>query len=651
MCGIAGILGTPDRDAVERMTAAMDSRGPDDVGSYADRWIALGHRRLSILDLSSAGHQPMSLADGKLWIVYNGEIYNFVELRRRLEARGRVFRSRSDTEVILALYEDMGTECVTLLRGMFAFAIWDRRTETPVLFMARDHFGIKPLLYAEARDGFVFASDLPGLSSSGRIPDAIDRVALLQFLTHGHVVQPRTILQGVRMLPPAHALTVRPGAAPRLWRYWDLDHERSRAQSAGLSLEERVDRVRALLENATRSQMVSDVPLGAFLSGGIDSCALVALMTRAAGRPMHTYSVGFAGAGAAIDETRDAERSAAALKTVHLNVPVTGREVAMELPEIARRLGQPTVDGVNMYFVSKAARRGVTVALSGLGGDEIFAGYSTFADLQRAWGPGAGRWSRLGAVLGRSGFWRMMPRTEARRAWEMRSLRRDLASDYMIRRMIRPPSVALELAGGEEPDREDLFAYLAEDDARVTEILSRVSRLEMSLYMGSQLLRDADAASMAHSLEVRVPFLDLDLVEFAYGLPGEAQRGPVESGGPSIGKRALVLALQDLLPAWTYRTPKRGFRMPFAEWLRGPLRPLAEETLRDAQFRSSGLLVDREIDRLWAGFLQGDSVPWTWVWTALMLALWWQGSRRAATPSVVGRAAVDAHPSTRREAL
>src|SRR6058998_1071957 len=226
MCGIAGVLGHPDREVVERMMQAMFSRGPDDSGIFEDSNVALGLRRLSILDLSSAGRQPMSRADGRLWIVYNGEIYNFRELRRDLEGRGHQFQSRTDTEVILALYEDMGAECVSRLRGMFAFAIWDRRGPDPFLFLARDHFGIKPLVYKSTPGCFLFASDLPGLIASGRIATDVDELALVQYLQHGHVIQPWTILQGVRMLPPAHAMIVRPGEAPHLWRYWDLDQER-----------------------------------------------------------------------------------------------------------------------------------------------------------------------------------------------------------------------------------------------------------------------------------------------------------------------------------------------------------------------------------------------------------------------------------------
>ena len=639
MCGIAGILGEPDRAAIERMAASMRSRGPDDSGIYQDDAIVLGHTRLSVIDLSSAGHQPMSRADGRIWIVYNGEIYNYRDLRRELEALGHRFRSHTDTEVILALYEELGTECASRLRGMFAFAIWDRRTEDRCLFLCRDHFGIKPLVYALRHNTFVFASDLPALRQSARVDGEVDRVALVQYLMHGHVVQPRTIMAGVSMLPAGHAMAIRPGAPPRLWRYWDLDYERCAALSAGMTYEDQSLRVRSLLEGAARAQMVSDVPLGAFLSGGVDSTTLVAMMMRVSGRPVHTFSVGFGGTGAALDESSDARRSAEQLGSVHLNVDVTGPEVADALPDVAARLGQPTVDGANMYFVSRAARRGVTVALAGLGGDEIFAGYSSFPDLAAFWGSRGATRRRVAATLAGSGFWRPLPRSRVRRDWELRSYRKDLAHHYMVCHMIRSPSEALRLAGRPSLRGEELFAYTREDDPEVPDIISRISRLETKLYMGSQLLRDTDAASMAHSLEVRVPFLDVDLAEFAYGLPVSSRLDPDEGAPLPRGKRILVQAVRDLIPDWTYRRPKRGFTMPFGEWLRGPLRPLVEDALADRAFRAAGLVEGKESDREWRRLLEDAGAPWTGAWTILMLALWWRQGASAVEARTLHRQA------------
>ncbi|HKQ97115.1 MAG TPA: asparagine synthase (glutamine-hydrolyzing), partial [Candidatus Polarisedimenticolia bacterium] len=557
------------------MIDAMARRGPDDSGLYVDPGIALGHRRLAVIDVSPAGHQPMTRAGGRIVIVYNGEIYNFAELRRDLEARGHRFESRTDTEVIMALYEEYGVECLSRLRGMFAFALWDRRAAEPRLLLARDHYGIKPLVYAETGDRLLFASDLAGLLASGHVEDAVDSVARVQYLMHGHVVQPRTWFKGIRMLPPGHRLVVTPGAPIRPERYWGLEPARCEALSAGMDFETQAAQVRSLLEAATAAQMVSDVPLGAFLSGGVDSTALVALMGRAAGRPIHTFSVGFPETDPDLDESPDAERSAAALGAVHRAVPVSGRELADRLPAIAVDLGQPSVDGVNIHLVSGAARPSVTVALSGLGGDEFFAGYSTFEGLAGLASP----LRRLRLALGRSVRRVGRARTPLTRAWDRRAASRRFAATYLSYRMVRSPEAAWRLAGSPAIDPEELFAHLDVDADPGAGVVQRVTRLESSLFMTSQLLRDADAASMAHSLEVRVPLLDVDLTEFAFGLPAASHLGAPDPTAGFTGKRVFVRALRGLIPEWTWRKPKRGFTLPFGTWLRGPMRGLADDVI------------------------------------------------------------------------
>lgn len=623
MCGIAGILGRPDRISVESMIEAMARRGPDDSGVYEDQHVVLGHRRLSVLDLTKAGHQPMSRASGRLWVVYNGEVYNFMALRRDLEARGHRFASATDTEVILALYEDQGIEGITRLRGMFALAIWDVRGAAPLLVLARDHFGIKPLLYAETARGLEFASDLPGLLAGGGVARDVDPVALVQYLMHGHVVSPRTIIKGVTMLLPGHILTARPGEAPRLRCYWSLDAETCAALSRGHGYQDQVARLRGLLERAAGEQMVSDVPLGAFLSGGIDSTALVALMTRAAGRPIHTYSIGFPDAGAAIDESGDAERSAGYLGSVHRSVRVRGQDVAEALPRIAADLGQPTVDGVNMHFVSGAARSGVTVALTGMGGDELFAGYATFPVLAGFNRPRARARRALRGALGAPGRW-LRARTAIDRAWDQRVMNHGFSAAYTTFRMLRAPCDAWRMAARPAIDAEAVLAYTDADDASLDDPVRRVTALESKLYMSSQLLRDTDAASMAHSLEVRVPLLDIEVSEYAYGLPADSKLLPGAPRGALPGKRVLIDAVRDVIPDWVWRKPKRGFSMPFGEWLRGPVRDLAEETLWDREFRQQGWIDGREAEREWRRFLDDHTAHWGGVWTVMMLALWWR---------------------------
>ena len=618
MCGIAGVVGRPDREAVGRMIDAMARRGPDDSGIYADADVAFGHRRLSVIDLSPSGHQPMTRADGRLVLTSNGEIYNFRDLRASLETRGQRFVSRSDTEVILALYESEGIDGLARLRGMFAFALLDRRAATPRVVLARDHFGIKPLLYAETAGRLVFASDLPGLLASGLLTESLDPIALVQYLMQGHVAQPRTLVRGARMLPPGHLMTLVPGERPSIRRFWGLDADRSARLTAGLRFEEQAARIRALLEAAAAAQMVSDVPLGAFLSGGVDSTTLVALMSRAAGRPIHTYSGGFAGAGAALDESEDAERSARALGAVHTAVTITGAELAAALPGIAADLGQPTVDGVNMHLVSRAARRGVTVALSGLGGDELFAGYPTFAGLAGIDRPAR----RLRAFLGR--LRRTLPpgASPVARHWRTLQRRAPFAATYLTSRMIRTPEAAWRMAGRPAIDPEELFEHLHVDAQPPPGNVQRVARLETALYMGSQLLRDADAASMAHSLEVRVPLLDVDLAEFAYGLPDDAQVGAPRPGERPGGKRVFVRAVDDLIPEWTWKKPKRGFTLPFGEWMRGPVAPLLEDLFAARALDRQGL-VDASLARdEWERFRRDGRGSWTGAWSVLMLSLW-----------------------------
>jgi asparagine synthase (glutamine-hydrolysing) len=430
---------------------------------------------------------------------------------------------------------------------------------------------------------------------------------------------------------------MRPGEAPRLTCYWRLDAETCATLSRGHGYQDQVARLRALLERAAREQMVSDVPLGAFLSGGVDSTALVALMTRAAGRPIHTYSVGFPDAGAEIDESGDAERSAGYLGSVHRSVPVRGQDVAAALPRIAADLGQPTVDGVNMHFVSGAARSGVTVALTGMGGDELFAGYSTFPVLAGFNHPSARARRALRRALGAARRW-LNTGTAIDRAWERRVMDHGFPAAYMTFRMLRAPCVAWRMAARPAIDAEAVLAYTDADDASLDDPVRRVTALESKLYMSSQLLRDTDAASMAHSLEVRVPLLDVEVSEYAYGLPAESKLRLGAPRGSLTGKRVLIDAVRDVIPEWVWRKPKRGFSMPFGEWLRGPVRELAEETLRDREFRQQGWIDDREAEREWRRFLDDRTAHWGGVWTVMMLALWWRHGLRgtAARPGRAG---------------
>lgn len=638
MCGICGVWGDGnDRLAVERMVSAMHHRGPDAAGVHEETCATLGMTRLAILDLSEAGSQPMRNRDGSVWIVYNGELYNFKTEREILEAKGHTFVSTSDTEVVLRMYEHYGDDFVKRLRGMFALAIHDRRGGREKLFLARDQMGIKSLLYARSRGRLVFASEVKALVASGMVEREVDPVALRQLLTYGSVYQPRTMLRGVSMLPPAHRMIVENGKEI-VERYWSLGLDR-RPELRGLSYEEQVEAVAAELEESVRLQMVSDVPLGAFLSGGVDSSLMVAMMSRAADRKVKTFSVGFEAEGAEIDETDDAERTARYIGTDHTRVVVRGEEVRDRIEHIASGLDQPSVDGVNSYFVSLAARRAVTVAISGTGGDELFAGYPWFIGmvLDEARRRGAPRRAVVGSLLSSLARWpELDPLVFGRgggRLWDLRE-RNGFVSKYASQYQIfgtlgaaRMMSPALkEAAGAGRSPHHDMKPL---DELPNGSPIERVTALCLRGYTTNQLLRDIDAVSMSHSLEVRVPFLDPEVADVALSLPDSAKMSDL-TGLPSPqqrtyretgAKRILIDVGKKLLPDGFADQPKRGFGMPFGSWLGGPLRDVLQDTLSDEVVRRRGLLDVEAVSGIRDAFLAGN-LSWAQPWLLMMLELW-----------------------------
>ena len=578
MCGIAGALGPGAGEAASAMLGVIAHRGPDDEGTWRDdeRRVALAHRRLSIIDTSSAGHQPMSWAGGRLWMVYNGEVYNFAELRGELEALGDTFRSHTDTEVILAGYARWGAGVLPRLRGMFAFALWDAEREE--LFLARDRFGIKPLYHAAVDGAFLFASEIKALLASGRVPRVADGQAVWDYLSHGAVPQPRTLVRGVQALLPGHWMRVRPGAAPRVERWWDVEEETRglRRELAGIGYGEAVAGVRARLDEATRLHLIADVPVGAFLSGGIDSTLVVGLMSRLAGHPIRTYSVGFDTSHAALSELRWARLAAERFGAVHTEVVVTGQDAARAFGRVVEAIDQPSVDGTNTWLVSEAARTGVTVALSGLGGDELFAGYSHFGRLQRL-----ARMAPAGLPAARvlagaparllPGRWRMpLQALVATPAERLSQLRRLMGEDEKRR------ATAAGFRRGLRPERGRHAAALREG----LEPVAQVSYAEITGYLRDTLLRDADAMSMAHSLEVRPVLLDHGLAEYAFALPPQFKL----HGGQ--GKRVLIDAAADVLPREIVERPKMGFELPLTTWLKTTLRARARDLFASRSARA-----------------------------------------------------------------
>jgi len=637
MCGIAGFTGPRDDAALQAMVCALRHRGPDDSGAWTSESASLGMARLAVLDPSAAGHQPMSIEDGAIQIVYNGEVYNFAAERRALAAMGVSFRSTSDTEVVLRLYERYGVDFVGRLRGMFALAIWDRRPGPgrERLVLARDHLGIKPMLYAEVRGRIVFASELKALLASGLIAPTIDPIALRTLLTYGAVLQPRTMLRDVNALLPGHRLIVEAGKT-RLERYWSLGLDRV----AGLRSRpygDQVDAVAEVLEQSARVQLVSDVPLGAFLSGGVDSSILVAVMTKALGTPVKTFSVGFAAEGSAMDETADAERMARHLGTDHTTSIVTGDDVRDRIAAIAAALDQPSVDGVNSYFVSLAARRDVTVAVSGTGADELFAGYPWFITMARE----SERWARepwralarsLVAAAARHPAFDRLLRQQG--GGEIHRLRRGgFVGAYGETYQIFGPVGAARLlarsvasaAGAGTPPHRDLTKL---DELAGGSAIERVSALAMRGYLTNQLLRDIDAVSMAHSLEVRVPYLDIEVVDTVLSLPDVAKLGDVRADDPygrtyrdTGAKRVLIDVGRQWLPRDFDVQPKRGFAMPFTAWLRGPLRDVFDDTVNGPGAKRRGLLEPSGVERVRDRFRRGEA-PWPEPWLLMMLELW-----------------------------
>lgn len=579
MCGIAGMVGAGP-EIGKAMIGTLRHRGPDSHGiwySPADK-LVLAQSRLSIIDLSSGGHQPMVSEDGRYVLVFNGEIYNYRELRTELESMGVRFLSASDTEVILRGYTVWGDSVVPRLRGMFAFALWDSAEKK--LFCSRDRFGIKPFVYARKGDKFAFASELKALRQSGLVSPSMDSDAVRDFLRRGAVTQPRTILCDATMLPPGTtAVFDALSGAWSIHRYWELAEAASRflSETRTISYSDAVRRVRGLLDDATRAHMLADVPVGAFLSGGIDSTAVVALMARQSSRPIRTYSIGFSGKDEALSELAWARLAAARIGTEHEEIVLGGAEVAARFEDILHHMEQPSVDGVNTYFVSAAARKGVTVTLSGIGGDELFAGYPQFhrflAASGKAGNPALARALRplLSRMPGRIA--RPMEYSLATPIERLARVRR-LHDEVELSAALSP---GLRSAGGVEPVTEYFSEWMKGD----LDPVNRVSLIELSGYMRDTLLRDSDVMSMAHSLEIRPILLDHPLAEFAYALPSEFKLKP--GGTP---KRVFTEACADLIPQEIVNRPKMGFELPLLGWMRGELRDRVRHAIEDPRARS-----------------------------------------------------------------
>ena len=618
MCGIAGLVygagarrGVPAAAAAAAMASTLSHRGPDDAGAWGsdDGTVGLAHRRLSIIDLSPLGHNPMSGDDGRLWITFNGEIYNFRELRQELEAAGYRFRSHTDTEVLLAAYSRWGLECVDRLVGMFAFAIWDEPRRR--LWVVRDRLGKKPLYYSDSHGTLRFASELKaivadvGERGERAVPREIDADAMRLYLRYGYVPSPYTIYMSVRKLPPAHFLICENGTVT-VRRYWDpIPHALGRSSITEAEAQAQLD---TRLGTAVRQRMIADVPLGGFLSGGIDSSLIVALMQEQSAVPVRTFTIRFD--DPEINEADHAAAVARHLRTDHHEETCDERQMLGVVDRLADMFDEPFADSsaVPTYLVSKIARASVTVALSGDGGDELFLGYPRHRfHTQAAAALALPRGVRRAVAFGAD----RLPTRRLRRIADV--LRSDDSDQYA--RFVswwRPEDIAT-LTGQPPPDGPAYAEALARSASLTRQ--DRAGLLDLVSYLPEDILTKVDRASMAVSLEVRAPLLDHRVVEFALGLPSSLkQRGRTT-------KWLLRRLLYTRVPRALIDRPKKGFGVPLAGWFRGPLREQMESCVGGVDLESLGI-DPRPVRRLWAEFKNGQSHRTDLLWQMFMLVAW-----------------------------
>ena len=627
MCGVCGIItwGSGvrcDADTVTRMRDTLVHRGPDDGGSFTspDQRVALGHRRLSIIDLTPAGHQPMSNEDGSVWITYNGEVYNHAALRRELEARGHSFQSATDTEAIVHLYEDEGPRCVERLDGMFAFAIWDARRRE--LFLARDRIGVKPLYYARLADGVVFGSEVKSILEHPGISRELDEQAFYDYLTFGFVPPPHTLFEGIFKLAPAERLTVTDGGEIHSERWWSPFANKAAEETAAASDEELVTQLRDLLRDSIRQRMMSDVPFGVFLSGGLDSSTNVALMAELREGPVRTFSVAPRGYPR-YDEREPARLIASRFGTEHHEILIEDSELEAFLPQLAHHQDEPAADwtAIPQYFVSRLARETGTIVIQcGEGSDELLHGYDGYVAHRRFAAP----FQRLPRPI------RLPLGLAAART--TRRMGRGIRHGEALYDAARSP---IPYWGGEvcfrgEVKERVLIRRPAHDSYGVVErhwadagrasprsdLLQRMTYLELQQRLPELLLMRLDKLCMANSVEGREPFLDHRLVEFALALP------PRMKHRNGVGKWALRRAMRGILPDEIIDRPKQGFGTPMEEWLRGPFGAMAQSAVRTSSLRETRLLNYGQVDRLFSAHRAGRGDWSKHLWNLYTVSVW-----------------------------
>ncbi len=612
MCGINGVIwrNAPpdDRDTlIQQMNAALSHRGPDDAGTWQSAQVDLGHRRLSVIDTTVASHQPMQTADGEHVMVYNGEIYNYLELRATLEGLGCVFRTGGDTEVLLQGFATWGMDVFSRCNGMFAAAIYTQSTETLVL--VRDRLGIKPLFFGSHRGNFVFSSEIKPMLRHELVDQTLNSEALHAYLQYLYVPAPDTIYQGIHKLRPGHCLVFRRGE----WEersYWQLNYE----PDTSWTLDSAAEQLDTLLEDAVRLRQRSDVPLGAFLSGGLDSSAVVATLSQQLTQPLKTFSIGFADKDA--NELAYARLVADRFQTDH-HEAILSPNMEEVLPSLVAHMGEPFADSsmLPMWLVSRMAREQVTVALSGDGGDELFAGYSwTHMSLRAA------RYGRVprplravaGALLG---FLPQTPQWNRYRRFHQDSYRSPM--DRFQRRLTCFDETQRTALLGTPGSAADQLSHQWEA-ARATCDGDRMLHVDTHCYLPDDILTKVDRMSMAHGLEARVPLLDYRLVEFAATLPFSLKYCRGQS------KRVLKQAMRSKLPPETLLQRKRGFSLPIQQWMRHDLKELFYDTVIASDALDAVSIESRAVEKLWQDHQRGRENYGHHLWSLLVLALWCQ---------------------------
>jgi asparagine synthase (glutamine-hydrolysing) len=635
VCGIAGIYSLKERPLaldglLERMTASLTHRGPDECGYHRDAKAALGHRRLSIIDLAS-GQQPLYNEDHSVSVVFNGEIYNFEEIRRQLIEHGHHFRTRSDTETIVHAYEEWGASCVNRFRGMFAFAIRDERHDT--LLLARDRFGKKPLFYAIYDGTFVFASEMKAILADHRFTREIDEEALASYFLLSYIPAPLTIFKGIYKLLPGHTLTIERGCLQQR-RYWNLAFSPDRTRREADVIEELTHR----LNEAVRIRLVSEVPLGAFLSGGIDSSAVVAFMAMSGDAPINTFTIGFAGdTGSFDDERQYARMTSHRYRTRHHEFEVQP-DLSGVIESIVRSFDEPFADdgAIPSYYVCQTARRHVTVALSGLGGDEAFLGYERYLGFR------LGQWFNRVPAPVRAGIiqplvgWLPEPRSGGNRINHLKRFVRAAVDDEAHRYLGFVTKIAPEYrrrlfagnaqAAGHaaEAAEERFLSHYRE--APADDPLDRLLYCDIQTYLPDDILALTDRVSMCHSLEVRVPFLDHQLFEFAATIPADMKMKWLQK------KHLLKKSLSALLPKPVLTHKKQGFVGPMSRWLKTDLRSQILGVLSPQRLARHGLFDRATVSRILSDHFDGRETNDTLIWSLVVFQTWFDLYLGAGVP-------------------